>query len=90
MNKKLTYDSLSVVICDHSYICTHFKDKLHQKPLMEPYGRYHKTFHKVLYPFSNSSEIFHLRGTVSFLEIVFVGQCEVFVCLGQCEVFICL
>ena len=22
-----------------------------------------------------------LRGTVSFLEIVFVGQCEVFVCL---------
>ena len=23
-----------------------------------------------------------LRGTVSVLEIVFVGQCEVFVCLG--------
>ena len=24
----------------------------------------------------------HLRGTVSVLEIVFVGQCEVFVCLN--------
>ena len=24
---------------------------------------------------------FSLRGAVSFLEIVFVGQCEVFVCL---------
>ena len=23
----------------------------------------------------------HLRGTVSVLEIIFVGQCEVFVCL---------
>ena len=43
----------------------------------------------------------HLRGCVTVLEIVFVGQCEVFVCLdfvhffplafvGQCEVFVCL
>ena len=29
----------------------------------------------------NSAAVLHLRGCVSVLEIVFVGQCEVFVCL---------
>ena len=28
-----------------------------------------------------------LRGRVSFLEIVFVGQCDVFVCLDFIEIF---
>ena len=28
-----------------------------------------------------------LRGGVSFLEIVFVGECEVFVCLEFVEIF---
>ena len=29
----------------------------------------------------------HLRGCVAFLEIVFVGQCEVFVCLDFVHFF---
>ena len=30
---------------------------------------------------------FSLRGCVTFLEIVFVGQCEVFVCLDMVHFF---
>ena len=36
----------------------------------------------VIYPLKSvSCSMSYLRGTVSLLEIVFVGQCEVFVCL---------
>ena len=36
----------------------------------------------VTYPLKSvSCSVSYLRGTVSVLEIVFVGQCEVFVCL---------
>ena len=31
----------------------------------------------------------HLRGCVSILEMVFVGQCEVFVCLDFLHFFLC-
>ena len=34
------------------------------------------------------NSIFHLRGCITFLEIVFVGQCDVFVCLNLKHFFL--